>query len=87
MVSCRPTPAGPTIVACETVHSIQTVLSTETGAAIAGTASLGHIVPTVGCLILFLINLGKKVTESPAAQGTPETPSIDSEAGVGLRSV
>ncbi|GAB4588940.1 DUF2871 domain-containing protein [Nocardia sp. IFM 10818] len=55
--------AGLTLtVAIMTVHGCRTVLGHETGAATAGLAGLGHIVLTVG-LILFFINLGKRITE------------------------
>ncbi|WP_248959694.1 DUF2871 domain-containing protein [Sphaerisporangium perillae] len=48
------------------IHGTQTVLGAKTSAAISGIAGLGHIVLTVG-LILFFINLGKRI---PAKSGT-----------------
>lgn len=46
-----------------TVHGTQTVLGATTSAAISGIAGLGHILLTVG-LVLFFINLGKRITTS-----------------------
>lgn len=55
--------AGVTLtVTLMTIHGCRTVLGHETGAATSSLAGLGHIVLTIG-LILFFINLGKRITE------------------------
>jgi Protein of unknown function (DUF2871) len=45
------------------VHGTQTVFGKETSEAVSGIAGLGHILLTVG-LILFFINLGKRIPSS-----------------------
>jgi hypothetical protein len=50
-------------VAMMSVHGAQTVLGAETGEAFSAIAGPGHIVLTVG-LILFFINLGKRIPKN-----------------------
>ncbi|WP_329119772.1 DUF2871 domain-containing protein [Streptomyces sp. NBC_01465] len=59
-----------------TIHGTQTVAGAKTSEAISGIAGLGHIVLTVG-LILFFVNLGKRI---PAAKaGTPQPEPVKAE--------
>lgn len=58
------------------VQGIQQVRGVETADAIGGLAGLGHIVLTVG-LVLFFINLGKRVAEYAAAPDSPAQPAVD----------
>lgn len=59
-----------------TLQGIQQVRGVETAEAIGGLAGLGHIVLTVG-LVLFFINLGKRVAEYAAAPDSPAQPAVD----------
>lgn len=59
-----------------TLQGIQQVRGVETADAIGGLAGLGHIVLTVG-LVLFFINLGKRVAEYAAAPDSPAQPAVD----------
>ncbi|GAA1358318.1 DUF2871 domain-containing protein [Streptomyces beijiangensis] len=51
-----------------TIHGTQTVAGARTSEAVSGIAGLGHIVLTVG-LILFFINLGKRIPAKAEAPG------------------
>jgi hypothetical protein len=57
-------------VAMMVVHGTQTVLGKETSAAISGVAGLGHILLTVGLILLF-VNLGKRIPAGVASAVPP----------------
>jgi hypothetical protein len=60
------------------VHGTQTVLGQETSDAVSGIAGLGHILLTVGLILLF-VNLGRRLSASGATGPTPVAPA---EAGL-----
>ncbi|MFI6170147.1 DUF2871 domain-containing protein [Nocardia sp. NPDC051052] len=73
-------------VAIMTVHGCQTVLGLHTSAAVSGTAGIGHIVLTVG-LILFFVNLGRRISDLSATQQISVDVPATAEGGPELRPV
>lgn len=65
-------------VAMMTVHGTLTVLGQEASAAISGIAGLGHILLTVGLILLFLA-LGKRVLATPDDHTRRELETIDQD--------
>ncbi|MER6951948.1 DUF2871 domain-containing protein [Nonomuraea sp. NPDC000554] len=57
-------------VAMMLLHGTLTVLGHPSGAAIAGVSGLGHILLTVGLILLF-VTLGKRIPAKPASAGDP----------------
>ena len=51
-----------------TIHGTQTVWGKETSEAVSGIAGLGHILLTVGLILLF-VNLGKRIPRDAPVEG------------------
>ena len=57
-----------------TVHGTLTVLGHSSGEAVSGIAGFGHVLLTVGLVLLF-VTLGKRIPASRPADATPGSPA------------